>query len=514
MSYDDNLPLATASRDAMLEEMGEAQDLPALGQSINNVISLSTSETKAVQEVTSFVLSDPALTQKILRLANSAHYRNHTGVAVTTVSRAIFLLGLDTIRASALAMTLAEKIGNSEQSQAVRAELVKSFYASAIARELCRTGPGQGCSEEAVIAALFANLGQLMTAAYAYDKYLMITQYSQENDITFDKAAVKVLGCSFAFITEKMLQNWSFPESIINATQPLFVVPVKPPKQSHEIARLIANFSAKVTPKIGPVTAASVQSILPMIQQYGGGLELSTQRLSQVLETVAPQVDSLIRAIGLNPAKSANSVDEVSIDADELPDELLLAGFTNDTCESGVHPSGKPLRAKDMLMAGVSEMTLLGGGSQASVNDSVLHVLETLYRSLGVRVAVFFFKDSKANQFKPRMALGENQKRWQNQLSAPGTLGTDVFSLSLKKGVEIVINDTAAPKIAALLPAWHKMYFYDSKSFLILPVVVNKAAVGFFYLDRTEVAPEGITEEEAALIKILRNQVVAALTKR
>lgn len=511
MSIENNWPLESAARDAMLDEMGAAQDLPALGQSINNVISLSTSETKAVQEVTSFVLSDPALTQKILRLANSAHYRNHTGVAITTVSRAIFLLGLDTIRASALAMTLAEKIGNSEQSQAVRAELVKSFYASAIARELCRTGPGQVCSEEAVIGALFSNLGQLMTAAYAYDKYLIIGQYATAHNVTFEKAAMQVLGCSFSFITEKMLQNWTIPDSIIHATQPTTNVPAKTPKQPLELARLIANFSSKVIPKAGEPALHTASSLLPMVQQYGAPLELTAARLTKIVETVAPQVDSLVRAIGLHQNKHDNVADIVTEDDDALAGLMLSV---NSEVDNTALPSGKPVRAKDMLMEGVSEMTLLGTGGQVSLNDSVLHVLETLYRSLGVRVAVFFFKDSKTNQYTPRMALGESQHRWKNLLVVPPCIGKDVFSLSLQKGVEIVINDTAVQKIAALLPAWHKTHFYDARSFLVLPVIVNKAALGFFYVDRVLEAPEGITEEEAALIKILRNQVVAALTRK
>lgn len=511
MNKNETIQHESCARDLILEEMGQVKDLPALGQSIANIIALSMSETKAVQEVTSFVLSDPALTQKILQLANSAHYRNHTGLPITTVSRAIILLGLNTIQTSALAMTMAEHIGNAEQSHAVRTELVKSFYASTIAREINKNKPSRKGAEDAVIAALFSNLGELMTAAYAYDKYVRIADHAAQESLSFDKAALAILGCSFAYITEKMLHKWDIPESIIKATQPLLTIPAATPKMDSDWVRLVSSYSAKLTKTFGQTESDPIQKLL---RQYSASLDISETLLTQILDAAKNQVETLVSVIGLEPKLVNENVAEIieSTEHDDLPLDLLLT--TLDTqADNSCFPSGKPVRAREMLTAGIAEMASLGISNKDSANEAVLHVLETLYRSLGVRTASLFLKDSKTGLFKPRIALGDSQRRWKDELVVTVT-GQDVISLAVKKGVEIVINDTSQPKIAAMLPTWHKTYFFDTKSFIVLPIVVNKSALGLFYAERVNTAPEGVSADEAALIKILCNQVVAILSRK
>lgn len=63
----------------------------------------------------------------------------------------------------------------------------------------------------------------------------------------------------------------------------------------------------------------------------------------------------------------------------------------------------------------------------------------------------------------------------------------------------------------SVLPAWHRMLLPDARSFIVLPLVVNRKPVGLFYTDRTLVAPEGVPSDETALIKTLKGQVLTAL---
>jgi hypothetical protein len=74
-----------------------------------------------------------------------------------------------------------------------------------------------------------------------------------------------------------------------------------------------------------------------------------------------------------------------------------------------------------------------------------------------------------------------------------------------------MIEDAASPKIRELLPSWHRALLPDAKSFIVLPLVFNKARLGLFYADRTRTAPEGVPPDETSLIKALKSQVLAAL---
>jgi hypothetical protein len=79
-------------RDALVRKLRSDVGLFALGSSVSRVVQITASDHKATNNFKQCVLSDVALTQKILRLSNSASYRWGSNTPVTTVSRAILIL--------------------------------------------------------------------------------------------------------------------------------------------------------------------------------------------------------------------------------------------------------------------------------------------------------------------------------------------------------------------------------------------------------------------------------------
>ena len=83
--------------------------------------------------------------------------------------------------------------------------------------------------------------------------------------------------------------------------------------------------------------------------------------------------------------------------------------------------------------------------------------------------------------------------------------------VALENDADLLISNATDPKIRNLIPDWHKALLPDAKSFIVLPLVIQKKAVGLFYADRTEFALEGVPADETALIKTLKGQVLGAL---
>ena len=110
-------------RDMLLAKIKEDKGLPTLGAAISKVVEITSSGEDSVSELAHFVLSDIGLTQKILRLSNTIHYRTTSSLPVTTVSRAIFLLGFNAVKTSATAMLLVDCFSDKKQAQSVRKEL-------------------------------------------------------------------------------------------------------------------------------------------------------------------------------------------------------------------------------------------------------------------------------------------------------------------------------------------------------------------------------------------------------
>ncbi|MDB5920103.1 MAG: signal transduction protein, partial [Massilia sp.] len=110
-------------RAALMNKVCGDEDMFALGTSVARVVQMASSDDQGTHDLAYYVLSDVALTQRILRLSNTATYRTASGTSVTTISRAISLLGFDNVKTTALAMLLVDALSNSAHAQSVRVEL-------------------------------------------------------------------------------------------------------------------------------------------------------------------------------------------------------------------------------------------------------------------------------------------------------------------------------------------------------------------------------------------------------
>jgi HD-like signal output (HDOD) protein len=512
-----------SARDRLLQKISEESDLPALGSSVSRVVQLASSNDEAVRNLAHFILSDVALTQKILRIANTVCYRNASGMPVTTVSRAIFLLGFDTVKTSALAMLLVDGMSG-KHAQCVRTELSQSLAASIVGREMARRSHFKD-AEEAAIAALFKNIGRLLVAAHDHNLYDQIAKLVESGKDTPAKASLKVLGCTFDLLAVSVLSEWGIPDSIIQALSPLRSGPLKPAKGRQEWLQQVAAFStaaANLIPHMDGQGQNDASNAL--LKHFGAALDLDRETLSDLFTTVAQQTRVLVNTIDPVPrtealAEAPSAVESSSPlkEAEQgLPRELLL-----DSVDDGAHllittrhASGKPVNARDLLLAGVQDVTEMMASGKCKVNDLMLLVLETLYAGLGFRFATVCLKDMQTGQFRARIAMGENNAVRQAGFIFPAVSARDLFHLALENEADLMISDATAPKIRDLLPAWHRALLPDARSFIVLPLVVHKRQIGLFYADRTQAAPEGVPPDETSLIKTLKGQVLAAMNAR
>jgi hypothetical protein len=87
---------------------------------------------------------------------------------------------------------------------------------------------------------------------------------------------------------------------------------------------------------------------------------------------------------------------------------------------------------------------------------------------------------------------------------------TDLFFGCCRRNADVHILDSAAPKVAPLLPAG----FHDklkSQSMILLPLVRNGDWLGLIYADTLDRKTGDIPREEMDLLKTLRSQAVVAI---
>ncbi|OON60013.1 signal transduction protein [Massilia sp. KIM] len=492
-------------RAALMQKVCGNEEMFALGAAIARVVEMASGEDKGAHDLAYYVVSDVALTQRILRLSNTVHYRTVSGTPVTTISRAISLLGFDNVRATALAMLLVDALDAGEHAGSVRVELEAALCASLVGREMAHHSFYQG-AEEAAICALFKNLGQLLVACHEHDRYREIAALIAAGKHTVGQASQLILGCSYDALAQAVLAEWKIPDLIVRAQASLPPTALQVASNRGEWMRQVASFGLDIARLMGRShEPAATPEALGLLQRYGEALDLDQARMDSLFANVQDGMSALLQSMNMEPAP------KTAPEPSGLPNVLLLATLdAGEEVLEGTYPSGKPKNARELLLAGVQDVTQLRASGRGKVNDVIMGVLETLYGALGFRFATVCLKDARSSQYRARVSLGEGSDRLQAGFAFPAG-GKDLFHLAMENDADLMISDARSPKIRDLLPAWHKELLPDSRSFIVLPLVVGKAQLGLFYADRTEIAPEGVPPDETSLIKALKGQVLAAL---
>ncbi|CAN5902132.1 HDOD domain-containing protein [soil metagenome] len=511
-------PASETARDHLFRKIKEDNGLPTLGASIAKVVEITSSGEDPVSRLAHFVLADVALTQKILRLSNTIQYRTAAGVPVTTISRAIFLLGFNAVKTSALAMLLVDCFRDKKHAQSVRKELVHSLCASIVARELAQRSKYHD-AEEAAVAALFKNIGRVLVASFDHHLHERI-QIMHTSELNNAHDAVNLLlGCSYERFGQSVLQEWNIPDTIVQSLTPLPSGEQKKVasrsdwlKQVASVSDAVAEAMLNADKNTGNRNFSARCALI--FQKFGKALELDQSQFDEMLKRVESETRQLADSMDIAmPSGAGNGVPSATEEAG-LSSEFMLKTFDSEQLQhAACYPSGKPANARDLLLAGVQDVMQMMASDQVKLNDMILLVLETLYGAMGFRFATACLRDVKQGRYLARVSVGELYAERQQGFVFPAKEEKDVFHLAMSNNVDLMISDAADSKIQNLLPQWHKDLLPDARSFIVLPLVIQKKSLGFFYADRAVPADEGVPPDETALIKTLKSQLLAAMMR-
>ncbi|GKS69066.1 HDOD domain-containing protein [Nitrosomonas sp. PY1] len=484
-------------KNRLLNFIDNNPDLPTLGNSISGIVQLSSSDDQSTDQLANLILADVALTQKILRLANTVTFRGTSNQVVTNISRAIQLLGLDAVKGCALAMILIDRMPG-KHSRFVRKELMYALTASLISHKLAK----QSCfanAEEVAIAALFKNMGRLLVAAFDHALYKEVMDLVKSKKHSQTQASLKVLGINYDALTEFAMKQWSIPEVIINAMK---LVPAKTlavPKNRQEWMRQVTEFSDASAQFISASEESEKEAFNEkLLKRFGNSLNIDETKLDMLVSEVTEEAQVISSQINLQLSESAQA---------EVKDDSKDSNLSSD--ES--YPSGKPAQALELLFGGLQAVNTLISTPGYKINALILLILETLYKSLGFSFATICLKDIKTNQYRARQCLGGRDSVEVQQNFVFSDTASDVFGLSMKKNVDLLITDSKDNKVQSMLPAWHLELFSDTRSFMILPLIVESKPIGLYYFDRQNTAVGGITDDEMKVIKEIKKEILIAL---
>src|SRR4051794_15256337 len=193
-------------------------DLPGFSKVVGSILAALRGENDREFNMTRTVLSDPVLTQKVLRLANSPMYAVF-GAGINTVSKAVVVLGPEVIGHLALGLKLIEELSSaSPDTRNARDEMEKALLAGHVARQLVAEMSAAD-AEEAVVCAMLHSLGRMMASFYLPEQWAEVRATCADGASSEDMAARKVFGLSLSDIGRLTAERWGLPVSIVDTLQ-------------------------------------------------------------------------------------------------------------------------------------------------------------------------------------------------------------------------------------------------------------------------------------------------------
>lgn len=513
---------SNSTLDFLLRRMRHKSDFPALSDSVLRIQNMANSDTESVNSVTNEILKDVALTNKLLRMVNSANYA-HRG-SINTVSRAVNLVGFNGIRNMALSLVLLEHMQDKAHAGQLKEEFLRSLMAGSIGGELC---PGSGESEEAFIGAMFQNLGRLLVQFYFPEEASQVRKMEQSTrePVSEAVAAVNVLGLTFEELGLGIAKAWGLPQSMQRCMhKPTGVVPSKAPTDSGERIRwiaLAANEIADVLLHSAPNDVdARVQAVT---RKYVSAMGISSKDVQSATIVARQKLIELAAAmeIRVTPGSAAANLlkmPRVDIDTsvagqphDADPGLRAFELQATNTPSAGGHDvaTQKDSRVTETLTAGIQDITN-AMVEDFKLTDVLRMILETMIRAMHFDHIIFCMRDAKTETMTGRFGLGNGVETFAKTFKVPLKSGTpDLFAVVCNKGTDTMISDATEPRLAQRLPPWYHQGL-NAPTFLLLPLMIKGAPFGLIYADKKSRGSLELDEKELALLRTLRNQAVMA----
>ena len=501
----------------LLMRMRHKSNFPALSHTISTINKLTGSDHHSVHALSDALLKDFALVNRLLRLVNSSTYGQFRGT-ISTISRAVMILGFDVIRSLAITLILFEHLQNKAQAVELKDEVLATFFAGVVAKRMAGTA-GVRDPEEAFICGVFHRLGHLLATFYLYDESVEIDKRVRQG-MSEQAASSAVLGISYDDLGAGVARAWHLPAGIVKSMERVGADAVRKPASPADRLRLTANFADAMCEIATTAPVPQHERLMDaVLGRYRAGIPWGKKQFTGAFdEAVAEFLEESAHLLG--PAQDSRLLQCLRQLGNGRP-RTDGAEASEDTLERAIQDTVS-LGAQDLAPETQSAEATLTAGIQDITNtlvdnydlNGVLRIiLETMYRAMGFARVILFTRDAQKSALRARLALGAGTDTLIRSLLLPLGKTQDVFQVALDKNVDLFIADSNAENISGRVPAWFRQSI-GAETFLLLPIVIDKRIVGLLYADKDKAGELIIKPKELNLLKTLRNQAVLTIRQK
>jgi HD-like signal output (HDOD) protein len=511
----------------LMHQIQQKGDFPTFSRhimEINRKATASSSNPASASDLANVVLKSYSLTNKLLRLVNSAFYGHHAG-SITTISRAVVVLGFERVRMAASSLMLFEHLKNRSQSHELQDASISAFMSGMIAKELSEKLEYID-TEEAFICSMLNQLGRYLALLYFPEECEQVKELITREGFSEYKAARSVLGLPFEEIGSSVATSWGFPQKIVSSMQTLPEGKLGKPRSELDMLRTLSGFSNELCNLTATARDRVRERGLPeLLNRFEKSIHLSKRQVSKLLNDVKSKVEEHAEILGINTKESRflSRIEHYRVPEAETPSEKSPGDekdrfndtWTLDAKDFEIRhgdtlftPSQDP---EALLISGIQDIayTLVG---EYQLNDVLTMIMETVFRGFALNRVVFCSVEPNKKTMRARLGFGKKidvvMSLFRFDFEKPG----DVFGLAVSRGKDVSIHDVNDEKIRKRLPDWY-LKVVSSQAFMLFPIIIDRKPFALLYMDRKEMGPV-IKDRHINYVKTFRNQAILAIKQK
>ncbi|MEE4255124.1 MAG: GGDEF domain-containing protein [Desulfuromusa sp.] len=264
---------------------------PAIAVQILNAVQ---KEDGALRELVKIISADPALTGKMLKIANSGFYALKN--EVTTIDRALSVLGTNVIKNIALSFVIATDLRGEDQSSFDFDNFWRRSVTSAVAAELL-TQQLALKNDDIFVTALLHDIGMLVIFMHKRDGYSQLVQSSILSEKSLQDLEQQKYSFNHQQVGSILINKWGLPNSISE------------PIGHHHNPELATEKNAEVTQILyfsDLISAiyngeSSSEKVRTLHEELAGKFSLETEQIRSLLDDVAAKSVGIMATFAIDP---------------------------------------------------------------------------------------------------------------------------------------------------------------------------------------------------------------------
>ena len=491
----------------LMQKIDAQPDFASMKESMASIQKIARSDRAHARAMTNLIHDDAAMVSKLLRLINAAFYSSVGGGAITSLQRAVSLMGFKSVGLLASSLMLFERLPKGADGERLRREFARAQLAALLAHDFCHS---RSHIEDIYIAALFQRLGDMLAGLHFADDARIIEDQlddqelapdSPERQQARDSLARAQWGLTIDELGIDVAGQWGWPKSLLVSMRALHPGDPELALAGDDYQRGLCTAANRLAeelmrlPEVGTLEERA-EARAVVVQRFAAAqaipLGLNPDALPEVVEKAKRVWDELLKALGITlgeavPAKST-AAPVKKLDPGSREHRLLLAENLADAVEHLSRMNRK-------------------GASVAEVTESALRLMQ---KALFLQRVIVCLPDPATGHLKGHLGLGDKAVVLARHFDIPLKPPNELLGLLCLKNADTLITDSAAPAIAQRLTDWFKLRV-RAGGFLVLPMVANGQVLGLLYGDHQEPGQMQINDRALTLLKNLRNQVLLSM---